>query len=340
MGEEVRGAGCSVLPQWGSIRFRPLTCAYAPWGVRADGLVKPRKTPTRKTLRLSSVICFFFFVRLGVGSNRLWLGDVDAGVFVTPRGAGDDWTSPTYGVDYPIYPYLPTSWAGVGAAGANTSIYGANVTLQHAAGVARNATPAAVVCTVFSGPRTLGSTPTQFLFDMMFTPSHPLDLASHWKSRYLQIGYGGVEYTTPAAVAATGVTVATLHQVCGWLRCCWSALLVCAAGCVAGCAAGCVAAGLRAALRGWMCGWLRCRLRAGCELTAWRPCTRASGASTTAPWSTRTSTGPSSRRSSTSWKTTRARYAPRAVQFHPHGGQFDFVWLSARAPHVGPQYVW
>ena len=26
-------------------------------------------------------------------------------------------------------------------------------------------------------------------------------------------------------------------------------------------------------------------------------------------------------------------YVPRAVQFHPHGGQFDFVWLSARTPH-------
>ena len=25
---------------------------------------------------------------------------------------------------------------------------------------------------------------------------------------------------------------------------------------------------------------------------------------------------------------------------HPDGGQFDFVWLSARTPHVGPQYVW
>ena len=33
-------------------------------------------------------------------------------------------------------------------------------------------------------------------------------------------------------------------------------------------------------------------------------------------------------------------YAPRAVQFHPHGGRFDFVWLPARTPHVGPQYAW
>ena len=27
-----------------------------------------------------------------------------------------------------------------------------------------------------------------------------------------------------------------------------------------------------------------------------------------------------------------------AVQFHPHGGQIDFVWLSARTPHGA--YVW
>ena len=32
------------------------------------------------------------------------------------------------------------------------------------------------------------------------------------------------------------------------------------------------------------------------------------------------------------------KYASRAVQFHPHGGQSDFVWLSARTPHGA--YVW
>ena len=33
-------------------------------------------------------------------------------------------------------------------------------------------------------------------------------------------------------------------------------------------------------------------------------------------------------------------YAPRAVQFHPHGGPIDSVWHPARRPHVGPQHVW
>ena len=31
-------------------------------------------------------------------------------------------------------------------------------------------------------------------------------------------------------------------------------------------------------------------------------------------------------------------HASRAVQFHPDGGQFDLVWLSARTPHGA--YVW
>ena len=29
------------------------------------------------------------------------------------------------------------------------------------------------------------------------------------------------------------------------------------------------------------------------------------------------------------------KYASRAVQFHPHGGQSDFVWPPARTPHAG-----
>merc|ERR1740117_2006626 len=95
----------------------------------------------------------------GIGNNRLWLGDVDAGVFVTPRGEGDDWLSPMYGKDYPIYPFLPTSWAGAGVGNGNSSIYGAHITLvQHgggpkAAASSSTAAAAAVVCTVVSGPR-------------------------------------------------------------------------------------------------------------------------------------------------------------------------------------------
>ena len=33
-------------------------------------------------------------------------------------------------------------------------------------------------------------------------------------------------------------------------------------------------------------------------------------------------------------------YATRAVQLHRHGGQSDFAWPTARAPHGGASYVW
>lgn len=70
-----------------------------------------------------------------------------------------------------------------------------------------------------SGARTLrsGEAPVVFRFDMAFTPSKPLDLRRHWKSRYLQIGYG-VGYTDPQTVSQMGVTVATLHQGIGGMH--------------------------------------------------------------------------------------------------------------------------
>ena len=34
------------------------------------------------------------------------------------------------------------------------------------------------------------------------------------------------------------------------------------------------------------------------------------------------------------------QYASRAVQYHPHGGQFDSFWLPARTPRGGASYVW
>jgi hypothetical protein len=131
-------------------------------------------------------------------------------------------------------PFIPDSWGGAAATpDTNTTQTGATVndsTVQ-----------------MSSGARTLRArdAPVQFLFDMAFTPSKPLDLRHHWKSRYLQIGrlhatkppewsslselganlsengcigYGGVDYTTPEAVSEMGVTVATLHQGIGGIH--------------------------------------------------------------------------------------------------------------------------
>ena len=37
-------------------------------------------------------------------------------------------------------------------------------------------------------------------------------MQAHWQQRYLQVGYGGVGYTTPEEVYRKNVTVVTLHQ--------------------------------------------------------------------------------------------------------------------------------
>lgn len=38
----------------------------------------------------------------GQGNNRFWMGRVEAGVFVYPRGDGPDWENPNYSKDYPV----------------------------------------------------------------------------------------------------------------------------------------------------------------------------------------------------------------------------------------------
>ena len=139
------------------------------------------------------------------GNNRLWMGRVEAGVYVYPKGYGPNWENPDYSQDYPTLPFIPMSWGGVGALNATKTKTGAKVTTTEG-------------MVTSSGPRSLKpGEPVRFLFDMAFTPSKPLDLRRHWASRYLQIGYG-VDYTTPAAVAAQGVTVATLHQGIGGIH--------------------------------------------------------------------------------------------------------------------------
>jgi hypothetical protein len=171
-------------------------------------------------------------LKSGVGNNRLWLGDVDAGVYVTPRGPGDLWSSPMYGRDYPIYPYLPNTWAGANATNATSSLYGANITTGGTAQSARGDRTGdgdgdgndAVVATIFSGRRTIAASAASstaastngdngvFLFDLIFTPSHPLELKRQYAQRYVQVGYGGQTYATPAALKARGANVITLHQ--------------------------------------------------------------------------------------------------------------------------------
>lgn len=104
--------------------------------------------------------------------TKVWLGKVEAGVFVKPRGAGDEWNNPLYSQDAPVIPFIPSSWGGVN----QTSLqYGCNVTNGR------------LIC--FSGSRVLAAHESvTYLFDMTVTPSKPLNLTSHYGQRYLQVG--------------------------------------------------------------------------------------------------------------------------------------------------------
>jgi len=66
----------------------------------------------------------------------------------------------------------------------------------------------------FCGPQSLEKGQSiSFLFDLAITPSKPIDMASHYGQRTLQLGYGGQNAFIPAKeVASRGATIMTLHQ--------------------------------------------------------------------------------------------------------------------------------
>eukprot|EP01060_Flectonema_neradi_P038965 TRINITY_DN835_c0_g2_i3.p1 TRINITY_DN835_c0_g2~~TRINITY_DN835_c0_g2_i3.p1 ORF type:complete len:735 (+),score=137.41 TRINITY_DN835_c0_g2_i3:1024-3228(+) len=126
------------------------------------------------------------------GDNRLWLGQSQAGFILALNGEGSEWNNPLFSKDYPVFPFIPSSWGGVGQ---QSGKYGANITAN---GVMTH-----------SGPR--GSGTVSYLFDIILTPAKPLNMTSHWNQRYFQVGYG-TQYLSPEAVKEKGVTVVTLHQ--------------------------------------------------------------------------------------------------------------------------------
>ena len=48
-------------------------------------------------------------------TNRLWLGRPEAGLVLILRGNGTEWESPMFGKDYPVVPFVPTTWGGADA---------------------------------------------------------------------------------------------------------------------------------------------------------------------------------------------------------------------------------
>ena len=131
------------------------------------------------------------------GANKVFVGRPEAGLLVDLKGDGAAWDSPMFNIDYATIPFIPQTWGGVAAA---ENAYGVNVT---------NGTVLA-----FSGPRTLAPGESAvFRFALAFTPSKAVNWTKHWATRTQQLGYD-VPYSSPAEVAAKGVTVVTLHQGC------------------------------------------------------------------------------------------------------------------------------
>eukprot|EP00051_Salpingoeca_urceolata_P011338 m.140348 g.140348 ORF g.140348 m.140348 type:complete len:1261 (+) comp17082_c0_seq3:824-4606(+) len=129
------------------------------------------------------------------GDNRAWMGRMEAGVFWTLKGPGNDWNDPMFSKDAAFIPFIPHSWGGV------------NATNGQYGGTIRNGT-----MRTQSGPRTLTpGKPVTFLFDMAVTPSKPQDFRAHFSKRYIQVGYG-TPYYSPQQAKALNATVVTLHQ--------------------------------------------------------------------------------------------------------------------------------
>ena len=72
------------------------------------------------------------------GDPMVWLGRIEAGVFLKLRGAGPDWEDPNFSKDYPTIPFIPNSWGGQQA---NSGEFGCNISVAGAV-------------LAFSGPRT------------------------------------------------------------------------------------------------------------------------------------------------------------------------------------------
>jgi hypothetical protein len=129
------------------------------------------------------------------GDPMVWLGRIEAGIFLKLRGSGPDWEDPDFSKDYPTIPFIPRSWGGTHAVSGQ---FGCNIS-------------AGGNVVAYSGPRTLNAGESiTYQFDLAVTPSKVLNMSKHFAERYYQISGDG--YHSPTDMKAKGVTVATLHQ--------------------------------------------------------------------------------------------------------------------------------
>ena len=127
------------------------------------------------------------------GDPFVWVGRVEAGLFVKLRGAGSDWESPMFGKAFPVIPFVPPSWGGPAQRGVGA---GCNIS-------------AGGEIVAYSGPRTLRpGQSVSYQFDYALTPSKVLNLSAHFEHRYHQV----TEYQPPEVIKGMGANVANLHQ--------------------------------------------------------------------------------------------------------------------------------
>ena len=133
--------------------------------------------------------------------NGVWVGRMEGGLFVMPRGEGTAWDNPLFSKDFPQIPFIPPSWGGVNATMPNVTSTSTGVSVSADGEVL-----------AWSGPRQLAAGQSlEYLLNFAVTPSKPIDWASHWRQRIFQVGYG-TPYYSPQQVKGKGASVVTLHQ--------------------------------------------------------------------------------------------------------------------------------
>jgi hypothetical protein len=105
------------------------------------------------------------------GDCSLWVGSLQAGMYIMPRGTGPEWESPMFSKDYPLLPAIPLTWGGENGTGGGAGLGASERTL-----------------TLFSGPLVWPAEGhLSFLYDVAMTPARNLNLSKHWEQRYFQV---------------------------------------------------------------------------------------------------------------------------------------------------------
>lgn len=140
--------------------------------------------------------------------EAVWMGGVEHGIRVRPRGNGDLWLA-----SVPSDSRSPLAADAIGWNGGSNGAVGAK---SGGVAVLYNGAKAARTIMMFTGPTSVpvvnGSVePLALPFSVMPTPARPLNLTQHWTLRYAQSS-GPSSGVTLQQMATAGVSIVNLHQ--------------------------------------------------------------------------------------------------------------------------------